>query len=240
MTLEALVDDEAIERVVAAFAAPLSAAPLSAAPLSAAPLSAGGADASVSVDVATIRAWLDLVISWNRRIDLTAARSTAELVDLMLADALAVAPRIPHGARVIDVGTGAGAPGLAIAIARRDLRVTLTEPLAKRASFLRTVIGAIGRTDVELVRGRGESLIHRPSKWDVAVSRATFAPSRWLALGERLVGEGGSVWVFLAREEPPESGRARVAEDFAYILPLTGAPRRAVRYVFRGETGLGA
>jgi 16S rRNA (guanine527-N7)-methyltransferase len=89
--------------------------------------------------------WLDRLEEWNARVDLTAARSTEELVDLMLADAFVVAPRIPRGVRVVDVGSGAGAPGLAIALLRPDLPVTLVEPLGKRVAFLRTVIGALGQ-----------------------------------------------------------------------------------------------
>ena len=62
----------------------------------------------------------------------------------MLADALRPRAAHPRGARVVDVGTGAGAPGLALALLRPDLRVTLVEPLGKRAAFLRTVLGAVG------------------------------------------------------------------------------------------------
>ncbi len=78
-----------------------------------------------------IALWLERLEEWNARIDLTAARSREELVDLMVADALVLAPRMPTGARVVDVGTGAGAPGLALALLRADLRVTLVEPLGE-------------------------------------------------------------------------------------------------------------
>src|SRR5580693_8737859 len=102
--------------------------------------------------------WLDRLKEWNARIDLTAARSDDELVDLMLADAIVLSAQIPAGARLVDVGTGAAAPGLALALLRDDLRVTLVEPAGKRVSFLRTVLGAVGRADVTVERGRGEDL----------------------------------------------------------------------------------
>ena len=176
-----------------------------------------------------IGVWLERLQEWNARIDLTAARSPEELVDLMLADALVLAARIPPGARVVDIGTGAGAPGLALALVRSDLRVTLVEPLAKRTSFLRTVLGAVNRTDVTIERGRGEALAGRRA-WDVAVSRATLAPSAWLDLGTTLAAPGGVVWVLLARDAPPTHPRAEVDGDHAYVWPLTGAERRAVAY----------
>jgi len=169
--------------------------------------------------------WLELLAQWNARMDLTAARGADDLADLMLADAVFLAKQMPEKARVVDVGSGAGAPGLALALVRPDLAVTLVEPLAKRVSFLRTVIGTLGRTDVALVRGKGETLA---GEWDVAISRATLAPAAWLPLGLRLAP---TAWALLAREEPPAIEEARLDADHAYTWPLTNAARRAVRYV---------
>ena len=173
--------------------------------------------------------WLERLQEWNARIDLTAAQSPDELVDLMMADVLVLAPHVPAGARVIDVGTGAGAPGLALALLRPDLRVTLVEPLGKRASFLRTVAGAAGRPDIEVERVRGEALRGRRA-WDVALSRATLGADAWLALGTELAAPGGAVWVLLAKDAPPSHSRAEIEIDRAYTWPLTGAARRALLY----------
>jgi len=147
----------------------------------------------------------------------------------MLADALVLAPRLPADARVVDVGTGAGAPGLALALLRPDLRLTLVEPLGKRAAFLRTVVGAVARSDVAIDRARGKALGGRRA-WDVAVSRATLGPQAWLDLAVTLASPGGSVWVLLAKDEAPVHPRATPEEDLSYTWPLTAAARRAVRY----------
>ncbi|HXN32893.1 MAG TPA: RsmG family class I SAM-dependent methyltransferase [Polyangiaceae bacterium] len=178
---------------------------------------------------AHIALWLARLGEWNARTNLTAARSPEELVDLMLADALVLAPHMPPGATLVDIGAGAGAPGLALALVRRDLRVTLVEPLGKRASFLRTVIGAVGRPDIAIERARGEALSPQPP-WDVAVSRATLPPEAWLDLGTRLVVPGGTIWVLVAGESAPTHPRAALELDQAYVWPLTGAPRRLLRY----------
>jgi 16S rRNA (guanine527-N7)-methyltransferase len=186
---------------------------------------AGAPDAAV----ASLSAWLDLLVQWNARIDLTAARTDDELVDLMVADALVLSPHLADRARVVDVGTGAGAPGLALALLRPDLAVTLVEPLAKRTAFLRTVLGTLGRTDVKVVSGKGESLPRStPDAFDVAISRATLAPSAWVPLG---LGLAPACWALLARDEPPVVEGARIDADVAYTWPLGGAARRAVRYV---------
>jgi 16S rRNA (guanine527-N7)-methyltransferase len=180
--------------------------------------------------LAAVATWLARLETWNARMDLTAARSQDELVDLMLADALLLAPRMETGEAIVDVGTGAGAPGLALALLRPDLRVTLVEPLGKRASFLRTVIGAVGRADVVIERARGEVIAKRADRYDNAVSRATLPPEAWLDLGTRLTLRGGTVWVLLANDDPPSNPKATVEIDFAYVWPLTGARRRALGY----------
>ncbi len=193
-------------------------------------IAGGGPNLLTEQALAGIETWLERLEEWNARIDLTAARSPEELVDLMLADAFVLASHLPEGARLVDVGTGAGAPGLALALLRPDLKVTLVEPLGKRASFLRTAVGAVGRSDVGIERLRGEALAGRRA-WDVAVSRATLAPGPWLELGLTLAAPGGHVWVLLANKEPPESEKGVLEEERAYVWPLTGARRRAVRYV---------
>jgi 16S rRNA (guanine527-N7)-methyltransferase len=175
-----------------------------------------------------LRVWLDQLVVWNAQLDLTAAGTESELLDIMLVDALILAKRIPTGLTVVDVGTGAGAPGLALAILRPDLRVTLVEPLVKRVAFLRTALSAVGRDDIALLRMRSVELKIR---WDVAMARATFPPPDWLEEGSELVRTGGSVWVFLAKERAPELDNATLEEDVTYVWPGTKVGRRAVRYV---------
>lgn len=175
-----------------------------------------------------VQKWLDLLREWNQRMDLTAARDDDELFDLMLADALALAPRMPEKARVVDVGCGAGAPGLALALVRPDLAVTLVEPLSKRIAFLRTVLGTLGRTDIVLAKEKGEATAQRSANgWDVAISRATLAPAQWIPLGLELAPVA---WALLARDDAPDVEGARRSDDHAYVWPLTNAARRAVRY----------
>jgi 16S rRNA (guanine527-N7)-methyltransferase len=132
----------------------------------------------------------------------------------------------------VDVGSGAGGPGLALHLARPDLVVTLVEPLQKRVAFLRTVAGHLGGAKgserLHVVRSRGEEL--PDARYDASVSRATLAPDAWIGLGMRLVAEGGAVWVLVAREPPPEVAGWRIAIDESYAWPLTGARRRALRY----------
>jgi 16S rRNA (guanine527-N7)-methyltransferase len=184
-----------------------------------------------------IAVWIGLVAEWNERIDCTAARGEDELVDLMAADALVLAGRIAPGARGVDIGSGAGAPGLPLALARPDLELTLVEPLQKRVALIRTAIGTlfpaarpIGSGAAPRVRrGKGADLVAAGERFDVALSRATLPPPQWLALGAELA-PGGSVWVLLAQGDPPVCPGWSVVEDVRYRWPLTGAERRAARF----------
>lgn len=173
---------------------------------------------------AALATWLGELCVWNARMDLTAAKTGDELTELMVTDALVLARMIPtrEGAplRVVDVGTGAGAPGLALALARPDLALTLVDPLGKRIAFLRTVLGRLRRADVALVTGRGDSL--PAASFDVAISRATLSPDEWLALGRTLVVPGGEVYVLLTD--------ADASAPDAYAWPFSGRFRRIVRH----------
>jgi 16S rRNA (guanine527-N7)-methyltransferase len=175
-------------------------------------------------------AFFDLLVTWNQRMDLTAARGPDELVDLMLADAaMLVQGGIEANVHWMDVGTGAGAPGVALALLAPELRLTLVEPRQKRVSFLRTALATLGRGDVRVERQRSEALA--AGACEVAVSRATLAPPAWLAEGLRLATR--AVWVLLARDPAPVREDCMADRDVDYAWPLTGAPRHAVRYVQR-------
>jgi 16S rRNA (guanine527-N7)-methyltransferase len=177
-----------------------------------------------------IGALLDLVVTWNARIDLTAARSEGELVDLYLADALVLGA---HAARQgatpseswVDVGSGAGAPGLALSLLWPVPKLTLVEPRQKRVAFLRNASGRFPAVEpARIIDGRSRAL----PAWshDVAVSRATFSPDEWLKEGARLARH--RVWVLLARAAPPALAGWRVLEHIDYEWPLTKAARTAL------------
>ncbi len=171
--------------------------------------------------------WLTLVEQWNRKIDLTAARNEHEFLDIFLADALVL-----HRARLElgdsdhwwDIGTGAGAPGLALALFDPSLRVDLVEPNAKRVAFLRHSVGSLGLKRVVVHAKRLESVTHLAAN-DV-VSRATLSPDQWLAAGLRLTRR--RLWFLLGREQWTFDSSYSVAYERSYTWPLTGATRRVL------------
>jgi 16S rRNA (guanine527-N7)-methyltransferase len=171
--------------------------------------------------------YLDLLVTWNKQLDLTAAHDNDALAELIFADAFVIGSFARSATSWVDVGSGSGAPGVALSLIRPDLALTLVEPLQKRVAFLRAVTGTLHERQLRVERARVEDLA--AGRWDAAVSRATFEPSQWLEYGARLAT--GEVWVLLARAEPPQIRGWETALDLTYRWPKAGAPRRAVKYV---------
>nr|NLI49011.1 16S rRNA (guanine(527)-N(7))-methyltransferase RsmG [Propionibacterium sp.] len=104
-------------------------------------------------------------------------------------NSLAVADDVPAGASVVDVGSGAGLPGIPLALARPDLRVTLLEPLERRAAFLQSAVAELGLENrVRVVRGRAENHLEH---YDAVVCRAVAPLSRLLGWTSPLFLPGG-------------------------------------------------
>ncbi|MET0789886.1 MAG: RsmG family class I SAM-dependent methyltransferase [Polyangiaceae bacterium] len=182
--------------------------------------------ASVAPEVVSrLCAYCELVVTWNQRVDLTAARSADELVDLLLADALAIcsANPAPKGERWFDVGSGVGAPGIPLALLA-PMNMSLIEPRTKRVAFLRTAVGSLQRADIAVHRCRSDEF--GAASCEVAVARATLPPPEWLIEGSRLATHG--VWLLLAKASLPDLFGRKIRADIRYTWPLTGAERRAV------------
>jgi 16S rRNA (guanine527-N7)-methyltransferase len=181
-----------------------------------------------------MREYALLVERWNGKINLTAASEPAELIEVLFADAFVLADSavIPEGARVLDVGSGAGAPIVPLLLLRPDLSALCVEPLGKRATFLRMLSGRLPllpRMRVREARLDPDACVEAHESFDLACSRATFEPERWLRLGLSLAPR---VVVLLASAAPPEPpAGARLLIEREYGLPFSGAPRRACVYL---------
>jgi 16S rRNA (guanine527-N7)-methyltransferase len=117
-------------------------------------------------------------------------REAPRLWDRHLLNCAMLAEAIPEDAGVADLGSGAGLPGLVLAIARPDLRITLVEPLERRTVFLHEAVEMLGLSEVEVVRGRAESL-HGRRVFDVVTSRALAPLGRLLEWSIPLVAPDG-------------------------------------------------
>lgn len=198
----------------------------------------GGAQLGLAMDAAGVErllAYLAELMKWSRRVNLI-ARDTpeAQAVETHFLDSLTLLPfmdemEAPH---LLDVGSGAGFPGLALACVRPDARFTLCEPRQKRVSFLRHVIRTLGLKNVEVVAERVEAhLPDWPGRFTHLTSRAVAEPAAFLPLVRPLVTPGARVLLMLARAEGlagidrTPSGPWRVEAERRFVLPFSGAPR---------------
>ena len=157
--------------------------------------------------------YAELLTERNRVMNLTAITAPEDIAALPFLDSAALLREVPlGGASVIDVGTGAGFPGLVLRIAEPSLRLTLLDALGKRVDFLRDVCADLGLTDVACVHGRAEEFAadHRET-FDCAVSRAV-APLPVLAeLCLPLVRVGGQFLAMKSVSSDEELSSARRA-----------------------------
>lgn len=154
----------------------------------------------------------ELFLKWNKAINLSAARSTAE-IDEHITDCLFLVSHLDGFARVLDVGSGGGLPVVVAAIARPQIQFTAIEPVHKKHAFLRTAARELEIDNLEAFAIRIED--HSVRDYDAATSRATFDLNEWFTIGLSFVRPGGSVFGF---EGVPRDDLPTAVERHAYAV----------------------
>lgn len=175
--------------------------------------------------IAALTAFLNLLVKWNRVYNLTGIRDAAELVERHLVESLALVPLL-RGERIADVGTGAGLPGIPVAIAAPERSFVLVESRAKRVHFLRHVVGELGLGNVEVEHCRVEHLLcERP--FDTVLARAVAPPAELIRITRHLTAPG-SILLLLTATRLEEEWRG-LAEDLR-LRPIDVATATRLRY----------
>lgn len=168
-------------------------------------------------------------VSRGRERGVTALSDPEEVVRELLLDSLAAAPVLPAGARVADLGSGGGVPGLPLALARPDLRVLLVESLNRKAEWLREQVEALGLGDrVEVHQVRSEDLARQPGmrgQLDAVVAKALAPLPVLVELGLPLLRQGECLFAFKGPGLPEELERSTRA-----LAELRGRHRESVKY----------
>ncbi len=173
-------------------------------------LGAGLGLALNATQIAGLQRYLDLLERWNGAYNLTAVRERAGMITQHLVDCLAIVPALRRhvaGGRLLDVGSGAGLPGVVIAALLPAMDVTCVDAVGKKAAFVRQVAGALPLANLHAVHARIEEL-HAPS-FQVITSRAFASLAVFTALTRTHLAPGG-VWLAM---------KGRVPDDEIAALP---------------------
>ena len=144
-----------------------------------------------------LAAYAEEICRWNRRVNLTGAKSVSQFIEGPLFDALTVRPVMAPADTLVDVGSGGGLPGVPIALLEPGIAVTLVEPRGRRAAFLRHIAHHLD-LDLEIMECRAEAL--PPRRWHSAVSQAVWEPGEWIGRARALVSPGGFAYVLSSRD----------------------------------------
>lgn len=170
----------------------------------------------VSVEAEALLEYLALLIKWNKTYNLTAIKQPKEMVVKHLLDSLAIVPHI-KGDSVIDVGTGAGLPGIPLALCYPDKSISLLDSNGKKTRFLQQVKRTLGLSNIEIIQIRSENY-HPKSRFDTVVSRAFASIEQMIEWTKHLITPDGQ-WLAMKGKQPDNE-----LTDLAFpqrVTPLT-------------------
>lgn len=180
-------------------------------------------------------AWAAELLKWNEKVSLTAITRPDEVIDKHLLDSLAVLPEVRGATHLLDLGAGAGLPGIPLAVALPGLRATLVDAVAKKVAFMKTGAVKAGVADrVRAVHARAEG---QPEKEglpvvDLVISRAFMDVGPFLLLARHYLAPTGRVVCMLGQTPPAETLAALAAaaglglvSRRTFTLPLSRDPR---------------
>ena len=173
--------------------------------------------------------YYDMLVEGNKVMNLTAVLEPEEAVDRHFLDCIAPVAKglLPEGVKIVDVGTGAGFPGLPLLIARPDIKITLVDALNKRLNFIRSVLEELG-LEAEIVHMRAEDFSRKPEyreQYDMAVARAVASVSPLMEYLLPCVKRGGAAMCWKGPDIVQEAESARKA-----IFLLGGKARQPIGY----------
>lgn len=174
--------------------------------------------------------FLRMLVKWNRVYNLSAIKEAEQMIDLHLLDSLAILPFL-HGQRCIDVGTGAGLPGIPLAIARPDMMFSLLDSNSKKTRFIQQVCIDLGLKNVQVVHERVEN--YQPSqRFDTLTARAFTGLPDLLTKTRHLLCSNGKLLAMKSKETDKLEREDYTFESLQSLaIPGLEATRNLVIYV---------
>jgi 16S rRNA (guanine527-N7)-methyltransferase len=167
---------------------------------------------------AKLLSYIALIDKWNRVYNLTAIREPHKMVSQHVLDSLSVSPHL-RGETLLDVGSGAGLPGIPLAIARPALAVTLLESNNKKAAFLRQTAIELDAANIDVVAERVETW-QSPRRYDVVISRAFSDLAEFVTLAGRHCADEGTLAAMKGVYPYEELAQLPPAYELTAVIPL--------------------
>lgn len=174
--------------------------------------------------------YIFLLEKWNRVYNLTAIRNVNQMMAYHLLDSLSIVPWISGCSRILDVGSGAGLPGLVIAVSCPDMIVEMVDTVSKKTAFIRQVIIELGLNNVKVHTGRVESL-PMTGTFDGIISRAFSNLSDFVASSSYLLTEKGHFYAMKGLIPEDEISNLDKQWTIAGIVPLVVPGLNAQRHL---------
>jgi 16S rRNA (guanine527-N7)-methyltransferase len=152
--------------------------------------------------IAGIRTYIELLLKWNKTVSLTTVSELDQILAFHFGESLFALPMLPvEKSRLADVGSGAGFPGVPLAMARPSLNVTLIEPNAKKFAFLNEVIRQLSLANVSVARGRTGDLQFSNQEFEVVTARAVGQFEDLLGWAKTRITSGGKLILWVGDED---------------------------------------
>jgi 16S rRNA (guanine527-N7)-methyltransferase len=157
-----------------------------------------------SIAESRVQLYLDLLVKWNHKINLTAEKDPDSILKRHVFDSLQYSRAFKPGLRLMDIGSGAGFPGIPLKIIFPEMPLVLVESQRKRCSFMKTVVRELELVQTEVINVRAEDIpAIRDGQFDAVIFRAVSSLNQCLKLGERFVAPGGRLIVKKPLDERP-------------------------------------
>ena len=176
-----------------------------------------------------IRAYISLLLRWNRTVSLTAITGIDEILRFHFGESLFALQHVPmEKGRLADVGSGAGFPGLALKIGRPRLDLTLLEPNQKKATFLREISRELRLEDVQVLRSQFEHLSPEVGEFEHITARALGSHEAFVRFAESRLIRSGKLILWIGQEDAAATNSTKIFQWGDPIL-IPGAKRRFLR-----------
>jgi 16S rRNA (guanine527-N7)-methyltransferase len=181
-------------------------------------------------DLDKIQQYLDLLLRWNRKINLTSVRTPEECLTRHFGESFLLARLFPLVGRLLDIGSGAGFPGLALKLISPNLEVVLLEPVAKKRAFLKEAARICGLDRVRVVGERLEDFSrHEDSRsFDIITARAVGGLEKLVPLAAGLLRPAGRLCLWVGRQQVKKIVQENSGFQWMEPLAIPGSNERVI------------